>query len=194
MFDNYKITLASASPRRRELLSGLDIKFTVEPNKDEKEAYSSDLPHDRIPEFLARHKSETFHRPIEENEVLLTADTLVFLGSDVLGKPTDRADAERILGELSGNTHTVLTGVCIRTVKETRSFTAATDVTFKELTDAEIKYYLDIYKPYDKAGAYGVQEWIGYVAITGINGSFYNVMGLPVQMLYEELCQMLKME
>lgn len=194
MFDNYKITLASASPRRRELLAGLDIKFTVEPNKDEKEAYSADLPHDRIPEFLARHKSETFHRPLEKDEVLITADTLVFLGESVLGKPKDRADAEKILGQLSGNTHTVLTGVCIRTLSDTRSFTAATDVTFKKLSDSEIKYYLDIYRPYDKAGAYGVQEWIGYVAITGINGSFYNVMGLPVQMLYEELCQMLKVE
>lgn len=194
MFEKYKITLASASPRRRELMKGLDIDFTVEPNKDEKEAYSSHLSQNEIPEFLARHKSETFHRDIEPDEVLITADTLVFLDGKVLGKPRDRADAEKMLGELSGNTHTVLTGVCIRTTSETRSFTASTLVTFKKLSDKEIAYYLDKYRPYDKAGSYGVQEWIGYVAITGIEGSFYNVMGLPVQMLYEELCQMLDME
>lgn len=194
MFENYKITLASASPRRKGLLAGLDVQFTVEPNKDEKEAYSADLPHDRIPEFLARHKSETFHRPLEKNELLITADTLVFLGDKVLGKPADRAGAERMLLEMSGKTHKVLTGVCLRTLSTTHSFTDTTEVTFKELTEDEIKYYLDNYKPYDKAGAYGAQEWIGYVAITCIRGSYFNVMGLPVHKLYEELLKVDKME
>lgn len=187
MFESHKITLASASPRRRELLAGLDIKFTVEPNKDEKEAYREDMPHDRIPEFLARHKSETFHRPLEKGEILITADTLVFMDGEVIGKPSDRADAERILRKLSDRTHTVITGACLRTISSTVSFSDTTEVTFKKLSEDEITYYLDTYRPYDKAGAYGVQEWIGYIAIKGIRGSFFNVMGLPVQPLYEEL-------
>lgn len=194
MFENCKITLASSSPRRRELLAGLGIQFTVEPNKDEKEAYSVNLPHDRIPEFLARHKSETFHRPLEKGEILITADTLVFLDNEVLGKPSDRADAKRILRLLSGRTHTVITGVCLRTIAATVSLSDTTLVTFKELEDEEIEYYLTACRPYDKAGAYGVQEWIGYAAIKEIRGSFYNVMGLPVQPLYEELRKLAGME
>jgi len=187
MFEGYKITLASGSPRRRELLAGLDIEFTVEPGKDSSEAYSEDLSHDQIPEFLALHKSNTFHRSLEDNEVLITADTLVFLGESVLGKPQDRDEAFSIIRGLSGKSHKVITGVALRTVKETRSFSVSTDVIFADLTDEEINYYIDRYKPYDKAGAYGVQEWIGYIGISGINGSFYNVMGLPVQRLYSEL-------
>lgn len=187
MFDSYKITLASASPRRRELLAGLDIKFTVEPSKDDKEVYDESVPRRKVPEFLARHKSESFHRPLEENEILITADTLVFVGDDIIGKPKDRDDAVRMLGMLSGNTHTVITGVTLRTTRETRSFSVSTGVTFKTLEKWETDYYLDRFKPYDKAGSYGVQEWIGYIGITGINGSYYNVMGLPVQRLYEEL-------
>jgi len=188
MFEEYTFTLASASPRRRELLKGLDIAFTVEPGKDEKEAYSADQPHDAIPAFLARHKSETFHRALAPKEVLITADTLVFLDEQILGKPHDRAEAVAMLRALSGRTHTVTTGVALRTREKMHSFSVTTEVDFKPLTDKEIAYYVDTYEPFDKAGAYGIQEWIGYVGITAIRGSYFNVMGLPVQRLYTELC------
>ena len=188
MFENYRFVLASASPRRRELLGGLDIAFTVEVNKDEHEAYAADLPHQAIPEFLARHKSESFHRPLAPDEVLITADTLVMLGDCVLGKPAGRDDAVRMLRTLSGRTHTVTTGVALRTAGRLHSFSDTTEVVFKDLTDDEIAYYIDKYRPYDKAGAYGIQEWIGYAGITAIRGSYFNVMGLPVQRLYTELC------
>ena len=187
MFEQYTFTLASASPRRRELLGGLDIAFSVEPGKDEREAFSDDLPHYAIPEFLARHKSETFHRPLEPGEVLITADTLVFLDEEILGKPHDRDEAVAMLRELSGCTHTVVTGVALRTREKIHTFSDTTEVDFKELTDEEIAYYIDNYRPYDKAGAYGVQEWIGFAGITAIRGSYFNVMGLPVQRLYTEL-------
>lgn len=194
MFEDYKITLASNSPRRRELLSGLGVKFTVEPNKDESEAYTDEIPWNEVPAFLAKHKADTFHRELKHNEILITADTLVFLpdgkgGAEILGKPTDREDAVRILKMLSGRTHLVLTGVHIRLNGASVSFTSSTEVTFKTLAEDQIDYYIDNYRPYDKAGAYGVQEWIGYTGITGINGSYYNVMGLPVQRLYEALTE-----
>ena len=194
MFEDYKITLASNSPRRRELLSGLGVEFTVEPNKDESEAYTDEIPWNEVPAFLAKHKADTFHRELKHNEILITADTLVFLpdgkgGAEILGKPTDREDAVRILKMLSGRTHLVLTGVHIRLNGASVSFTSSTEVTFKTLAEDQIDYYIDNYRPYDKAGAYGVQEWIGYTGITGINGSYYNVMGLPVQRLYEALTE-----
>lgn len=188
MFEDYKITLASASPRRRELLAGLDLDFTVETGKDEKEAYSHDIPPFKIPEFLARHKSESFHRPLEEKEILITADTLVFLGSEAIGKPADCDDAMRIIQSLSGKTHSVITGVALRTASEIRSFSDRTDVVLRNMSESEIRYYIDTYRPFDKAGAYGIQEWIGYAAISAIHGSFYNVMGLPVHKVYEALC------
>ena len=191
MFANYIFTLASASPRRRELLKGLDIEFTVEPGKDEREAYGADLPHHAIPEFLARHKSETFHRDLVPGEVLITADTLVFLDQQILGKPRDREAAAEMLRALAGRTHTVTTGVALRTRERIHTFSDTTEVDFKPLTDAEIDYYIEKYRPFDKAGAYGVQEWIGYVGITAIRGSYFNVMGLPVQRLYTELCDFL---
>ncbi|MBR5018498.1 MAG: septum formation protein Maf [Bacteroidales bacterium] len=188
MLDNYTFTLASASPRRRELLQGLDIEFTVEPGKDEREAFSEGMPHYAIPEFLARHKSETFHRGLRENEVLITADTLVFLDEQILGKPRDSEDAAAMLRALSGRTHTVTTGVAFRTRERLHAFSDTTEVDFKPLTDEEIAYYIENYRPFDKAGAYGIQEWIGFVGITAIRGSYFNVMGLPVQRLYTELC------
>lgn len=187
MFDNYTFTLASASPRRRELLKGLDISFTVEPGKDEKEAFSEGMPHTEIPAFLARHKSETFHRKLSRDEVLITADTLVFLDEKILGKPHDHDEAVAMLRALSGRTHTVTTGVALRTRERMHSFSDTTEVDFKKLMDSEIEYYIERYRPYDKAGAYGVQEWIGYTGITAIRGSYFNVMGLPVQRLYTEL-------
>ena len=185
--EKFKITLGSQSPRRRELLAGLDIEFTIEPNKDESESFTDDMVQEEVPEFLARHKSDTFHRELLDNEILITADTLVFCNGEIIGKPTDRNDAYNIIKRLSGNTHRVITGVALRSKGCYKSFSAITDVTFNELSDEEIYYYIDKYQPYDKAGAYGVQEWIGYVGITSINGSFYNVMGLPVQRLYKEL-------
>lgn len=191
MFEDYIFTLASASPRRRELLKGLDIDFTVEPGKDEREAYSEGMPHTAIPEFLARHKSETFHRALLPGEVLITADTLVFLDQEILGKPRDRGEAIVMLQELSGRTHTVTTGVALRTCERIHTFSDTTEVDFKPLTEGEIAYYVEKYRPYDKAGAYGVQEWIGYTGITAIRGSYFNVMGLPVQRLYTELCDFL---
>jgi len=188
MFEKYTFTLASASPRRRELLKGLDITFTVEPGKDEKEAFNPELPHTEIPAFLARHKSETFHRELAPREVLITADTLVFLDERILGKPHDAEEARQMLRSLSGRTHTVTTGVALRTRERIHCFSDTTEVDFKPLTEAEIAYYIEKYRPFDKAGAYGVQEWIGYTGITGIRGSYFNVMGLPVQRLYTELC------
>lgn len=188
MFEDYLFTLASASPRRRELLKGLDIEFTVEPGKDEKEAFSEGLSHTEIPAFLARHKSETFHRELAPREVLITADTLVFLDEQILGKPHDPEEAAAMLRALSGRTHTVITGMALRTLEKMHSFIDVTEVDFRPLTDDEIAYYIEKYQPFDKAGAYGIQEWIGYVGITAIRGSYFNVMGLPVQRLYKELC------
>jgi len=187
MFEEYTFTLASASPRRRELLKGLDIDFTVEPGKDEREAYSEGMLHTEIPAFLARHKSETFHRELLPGEVLITADTLVFLDEKILGKPCGREAAAAMLRSLSGRTHTVITGVCLRTNGKIHAFSDSTEVDFKPLSEEEIEYYIERYRPFDKAGAYGVQEWIGYVGITAIRGSYFNVMGLPVQRLYTEL-------
>ena len=187
MFENYTFTLASASPRRRELLKGLDIAFSVEPGKDEREAYSAGMPHTEIPAFLARHKSETFHRELRPDEVLITADTLVFLDEKVLGKPRDAEDAAAMLRALSGRTHAVITGMALRTCGKTHTFSDTTEVDFKTLSEHEIRYYIEQYRPFDKAGAYGIQEWIGYVGITAVRGSYFNVMGLPVQRLYTEL-------
>ncbi len=191
MFEDYIFTLASASPRRRELLKGLDIDFAVEPGKDEKEAYSEGMPHTEIPEFLARHKSESFHRELVPHEVLITADTLVFLDEKILGKPHSPEEARQMLRALSGRTHTVTTGMALRTKDRIHTFSDTTEVDFRPLADPEIDYYIKTYRPFDKAGAYGIQEWIGYTGITAIRGSYFNVMGLPVQRLYTELCNFL---
>lgn len=192
MFDNWKITLASQSPRRKELLSGLGIDFSVEPSKDGIEAYSASMPHFEIPEYLARHKSETFHRNLNENEILITADTLVFLDDTILGKPVDPDDACRMLRSLSGRSHTVITGVALRTVSESVSFSDLSEVTFRNLSGDEIHYYVDNYNPLDKAGSYGIQDWIGLAGISSIKGSYFNVMGLPTHRLYEELRKICK--
>ena len=192
MFDNWKITLASQSPRRKELLSGLGIQFSVEPSKDGIEAYSASMPHFEIPEYLARHKSETFHRNLNENEILITADTLVFLDDTILGKPVDPDDACRMLRSLSGRSHTVITGVALRTVSDSVSFSDLSEVTFSNLSGDEIHYYVDNYNPLDKAGSYGIQDWIGLAGISSIKGSYFNVMGLPTHRLYEELRKICK--
>lgn len=191
-----RVVLSSHSPRRRELLAALDVPFTVEVGPDSPERYDDALPHRGIPEFLSRGKSLAFHRPLADDEVLLTADTLVMLpgaGADpleraeILGKPADRDDAFAMLRALSGRTHYVLTGVTLRTNREIRSFTDVTEVDVAQLGDTEIAYYVDRYRPYDKAGAYGVQEWFGHACISGIRGSYFNVMGLPVHRVYEAL-------
>ncbi|MCQ2173934.1 MAG: Maf family nucleotide pyrophosphatase [Bacteroidales bacterium] len=189
-----KIILASSSPRRRELLSGLDVPFTVDTlNSFEEGPLDFDDPAE-VPLALAQGKSHGFHRPLQEDEILIAADTVVILRPDssggkarVLGKPRDREDAVRMLRELSGKVHEVVTAVVLRDPSREQSFSEKTLVSFRNLSDAEIDYYVDRYKPYDKAGSYGVQEWIGYVAIDRIEGSFYNVMGFPVHKVYELL-------
>lgn len=184
---NYKIILASGSPRRQELLAGLDIDFTVKVLPDLDESYPENLSGEDIPLYIARSKAEAYQALIKPNELVITADTIVWLNNEVLGKPVDETDAIHMLRRLSGNTHQVITGVCLTTTEWQKAFTAITEVTFDKLTDEEIDYYVHKYRPMDKAGSYGVQEWIGFVAVTGIKGSFYNVMGLPVQRLYQEL-------
>ena len=182
-----KIILASNSPRRRELLRGLDIDFEVDTGNNFNENYSIDVPHRQVPVLMSEGKSHGFHRDLRENEILITSDTMVLCGEEVLGKPHSRDDAVRMLKSLSGNEHIVVTAVTIRDAHREETFTDTTKVHFRELDEDEIDYYLDKYRPYDKAGAYGVQEWIGYVGISGIEGSFYTVMGFPVLRVYQEL-------
>jgi len=182
-----KVILASRSPRRQYLLKGLGIEFEVWVKNDVDEQYPSHLSYEEIPVFLARRKAQTFTDKLKNNHLLITADTIVWCEEQVLDKPKDFHDAREILNKLSGNKHLVITGVCIKTLEKEVAFFVSTDVYFSNLTNQEIEYYLDKYKPYDKAGAYGIQEWIGYIGIEKIEGSYFNVMGLPVQRLYTEL-------
>ena len=187
-FKGTRIILGSGSPRRRELLAGLGLDFTVEPQTSFVENNEANLPTAEIAEYMAKGKSFG-HRALADDELLITSDTIVLIPDMdlVLGKPSDRSDAIAMLESLSGRKHVVETGVCIRTNRKCVSFTVFSDVYFKSLTREEIEYYVDHFRPYDKAGSYGVQEWMGYAGITKIEGSFYNVMGLPVQRLYDEL-------
>jgi len=187
MSDKYRIILASNSPRRKELLSGLDLDYEVKVLPDIEEYYPENLPTAEIPVYIAAEKATAYQSLMADNDLIITADTVVVLGDEVLGKPTDLDDARRMLRELSGKTHQVITGICLMSREKQRQFAVTTDVTFKELTDEEIDYYVDKYQPLDKAGAYGIQEWIGYIGVTGLNGSYFNVMGLPVQRIYKEL-------
>ncbi len=180
-----KIILASNSPRRRELLKGLDLDFSVEVLKDVPEDYPDNIAAEDIPLYIAREKASAYKVP--EKTILITADTVVILDDKVLGKPKDADQAFHMLSMLSGRIHKVVTGVCLTTSERQVSFSSSTEVTFRKLEPAEIKYYIDHYKPFDKAGAYGIQEWIGYIGVKAINGSFFNVMGLPVARVYEEL-------
>ena len=182
-----KLILASNSPRRRELLSSLDLDFTVDTGTSFVEEYPEDTPHEEVPGLMSRGKSLGFHRDLEKDEILITSDTMVLCGREILGKPSDKEDARRMLRLLSGREHQVITAVTIRDAAREKTFSVTSNVFFKELSDKEIGYYIDTYKPFDKAGAYGIQEWIGYVGITGIEGSFYNVMGFPTQRFYEEI-------
>ena len=203
----YKIILASNSPRRRELLAGLDVNFEVKVLDGIDESYPDDLDAYQVAEFIAQKKAEAYRSLLNEEEssaeenLILTADTVVIAPAAneqndqegkgiILGKPKTADDAVRMLRMLSGKTHHVVTGVCLTTKEEQRHFSVTTEVSFKELTDWEINYYISHYKPFDKAGAYGIQEWIGYIGCTGLNGSYFNVMGLPVQRIYEEMLKM----
>lgn len=179
--------LASSSPRRKLLFEGIDLDFTVETGGNIAEDFDNSIDIKKVPEYLAELKSKGFPRKLENNEILITADTMVLCNNEILGKPKERDDAIKILTKLSGNKHQVLTSVYIRSNYKSRSFTAITDVYFRELSPEEIDYYIDNYAPYDKAGAYGAQEWIGYIAINRIEGSYFNVMGLPIHQLYMEL-------
>ena len=187
MQKNYHIILGSNSPRRRELLAGLDLDFEVKVIPGLEESYPEGLSPQDIPVFLARQKAEAYLPTLAPDTLLITADTIVWNRDAVIGKPRDREEAIRMLRDLSGHEHHAATGVCLTSVEKQETFSSISTVRFAPLEDSEIVYYVDKYKPFDKAGAYGIQEWIGYVAVEGIEGSFYNVMGLPVQRLYREL-------
>ena len=193
MLDNLKkfnIVLASNSPRRKELMSGLGVDYVVKTLPDVDESYPDTLQGEEIPAYISREKAEAYQSMIEPDELLITADTIVWMNGEVLGKPKDREDAIRMLRKLSGASHQVITGVCLTTKGWQNSFTVTMDVTFAVLSEEEIVYYVDKYSPMDKAGAYGVQEWIGFIGVESISGSYYNVMGLPVQKLYRELIKL----
>ena len=180
-----KLILSSNSPRRKELLAGLDIPFEVKVLSGIDESYPEGLGVEEIPQYIAMEKAAAYE--IAEDEIVITADTVVVLGDTILGKPVDENDAKNMLRALSGNTHRVVTGVCITSADKQRKFSVVSEVTFKVLSETEIDYYVNRYRPFDKAGAYGIQEWIGYVGVTSLKGSYFNVMGLPVQRIYEEL-------
>ena len=189
----YKIILASNSPRRRELLAGLGLDFEVHVIKGISETYPADLPAAEIPQYIAHEKADAYK--VQPGELLITADTVVVVDHDehdfsVLGKPKDADEARQMLHALSGRSHRVITGVCLTTHERQRQFAVTTEVAFRQLTDDEIDHYIAHYRPFDKAGAYGIQEWIGYIGVTGIHGSYFNVMGLPVQRIWQELRQM----
>lgn len=201
---NYKIILASNSPRRKELLAGLDIPFEVKVLKGIDESYPDTISAYDTAQYIAAKKADAYRSLLLDETaplLILTADTVVIAPTAneqndlegrgvILGKPKDAEDAKRMLRMLSGKTHHVVTGVCLTTATAQRQFSVTTEVTFKDLSDEEISYYIEHYKPFDKAGAYGIQEWIGYIGCTGLNGSYFNVMGLPVQRIYEELKKM----
>lgn len=187
MVEGYKVVLASNSPRRKELLGGLGISFTVRTLQDIDESYPDSLKGEEIPIFISGKKAAAYKATMSDDELIITADTIVYDNGKVLGKPKNREEAIQMLRQLSGHAHDVITGVSIVTQQKTVQFASTSKVFFAPLTDEEIAYYVDVYQPFDKAGAYGAQEWIGYVAVTRIEGSYFNVMGLPIQRLYTEL-------
>jgi len=185
---NYKIILASKSPRRNLILNDLGLKFEVRILETD-ESYPDYLTVEKIPVYLAEKKALPYYETIDDKTIVITADTIVHFNDEILGKPSDYNDAFRMLKILSGNWHQVSTGVCIFSKLKKETFTSVTNVLFKKLSNEEIDYYVTNYKPYDKAGAYGIQEWIGFIAVEQINGSYFNVMGLPIQQLYKVLCK-----
>ena len=183
----HNVILGSGSPRRRELLGGLDLNFEVDTRNNFEEIYDPSTPQDSIPAVLSEGKSLGFHRELSDNEILLTSDTLVLCEGKVMGKPSGREEAIEMIKSLSGRYHKVITAVTVRDSKHMKTVSDTALVHFKELTDKEIEYYVDTYRPYDKAGAYGIQEWIGYIGIDKIEGSYFTIMGLPVHLAYELL-------
>ena len=188
---NYRLILASASPRRRELLADCDIDFELAEKFECEECYPADLTAEKVAEYLSQLKSNAYPHTLGARDILLTADTVVISRDKILGKPHSEAEAVEMISLLSGATHKVVTGVTLRTTERTISFSAESLVSFRELDAEEISYYVEKYRPLDKAGAYGIQEWIGYIGIDGLEGSFYNVMGLPTQRLYTALKELL---
>ncbi len=188
-FDDNKhlLLLGSKSPRRRNLLREVGLKYEVLPVVEVDESFPPALEHLEVPVFLSKIKADAYKQYLRKDAILITADTIVSLNNEILGKPKDLADAKLILRKLSGNCHQVISGVCLTSLTKQKWFHAVTNVYFKQLTENEIEYYIEKYKPLDKAGGYGIQEWIGYIGVEKIEGSFYNVMGLPVQKLYTEL-------
>ena len=182
-----KIILGSNSPRRKELLGGLDIDFTVDTGNTFEEIYDADTPQERIPEVLSEGKSYGFHRPLKDGEILITSDTLVLCNDRVMGKPHSREEAIDMLKWLSDREHKVITAITLRDSVRCHTTSDTAVVHFKNLSEKEIEYYVDTYKPFDKAGAYGIQEWIGYIGIDRIEGSYFTIMGLPVHLVYQEL-------
>ena len=187
MNDKYRVVLASNSPRRKELLAGLGMPFEVRVLDGIDESYPDTMPVSEVALHIAGLKADAYRTTMASDELIITADTVVIVGDEILGKPHSEADAIRMLKLLSGRTQQVTTGVCLIAEGWEKRFSVTTDVTFKSLSDEEIHYYIDNYKPFDKAGAYGIQEWIGYIGVTALKGSYYNVMGLPVQRIYEAL-------
>ncbi|MBQ8070578.1 MAG: septum formation protein Maf [Bacteroidales bacterium] len=184
-----KIILGSHSPRRQELLSGLGIDFTIDTGNTFEEVFPQDIPHSQVPAVMSEGKSFGFHRPLEQDEILLTSDTMVLCGSKMMGKPHSPEEAASMLRALSGRWHEVVTAITLRDCNRHLTESDTARVHFRELTEEEISYYIERYRPFDKAGAYGIQEWIGYVGITGIEGSFFTIMGLPVHLVYSSLLE-----
>ena len=189
---NHRLILASQSPRRRQLLSDCGLEYELAERYEVEELFPATMEADEVPVYLSRLKSEGYPAELAENDILLTADTVVIIDNEILGKPADEAEARAMLRKLSGRAHRVTTGVTLRSKSRVESFAVQSDVYFRALTDEEIDYYVERYRPMDKAGSYGIQEWIGYVGIERIDGSFYNVMGLPVQRVYAALAEFVK--
>ncbi|MCD8031474.1 MAG: Maf-like protein [Bacteroides sp.] len=188
--NKYKLILASNSPRRQELMKGLGVAFEVRTLPDLDESYPPILKGEKIPLYIAREKAAAYLPSMQADELIITADTIVWKDGEVLGKPADKAEAKEMLHKLSGGCHQVVTGVCLTTQEWQRGFTSVTDVKFAPLTEEVIDYYVENFSPLDKAGAYGIQEWIGYAGVESISGSYFNVMGLPIHKLYKELVKL----
>lgn len=184
---NYKVLLASNSPRRKELLQGIDIDFEIKVLPDIDESYPASLPVEEVAEFIAEKKASSYTNNLKEDELLITADTVVILDGAIFGKPNNKEEANAMLTALSGKAHRVISGVCLATLEKQISFSVTSEVLFSELSSEEIEYYIDRYSPFDKAGSYGIQEWIGYIGVEHLSGSYFNIMGLPIQRLYREL-------
>ena len=184
---DYKVLLASNSPRRKELLQGIDIDFEIKVLPDIDESYPANLPVEKVAEFIAEKKASSYTNNLKEDELLITADSVVILDGAIFGKPNNKEEANAMLTALSGKAHRVISGVCLATLEKQVSFSVTSEVLFSELSNEEIEYYINRYSPFDKAGSYGIQEWIGYIGVEHLSGSYFNIMGLPIQRLYREL-------